>query len=272
MTNDQNLLGKKTDYPQQYHPEILFRVPRATNRESLNIATNQPFVGVDVWNAYELSWLSAKGKPQVAVARFTIPANSPYLVESKSFKLYLNSLNQHRFESQQEVADTLVKDISQAAGAQVELELFSASDASILPNTQLPGVCLDDLDIEISDFKLSPEQLQLSSQEGVTETIHSHLLKSNCAITDQPDWASVVIEYSGKQISHESLLRYLLSFRMHSEFHEHCVERIYMDIQQFCQPETLSVLAMYTRRGGLDINPFRSSEKKTFPCFRINRQ
>jgi len=230
-------LGKPTAYISEYAPELLQGVPRSLGRDEIGVSNEQAPAGVDVWHGYELSWLNAKGKPEVALMRCVVPSTTPNIIESKSFKLYLNSLNQTRFASTEQVT---------VAEGQVSVELLSASDASLLPNTPLPGDCIDSLDIEVSDYELND--------------------------SNQPDWASVVIEYSGKAINRESLLRYLISFRQHNEFHEQCVERIFSDISRHCMPESLSVQALYTRRGGLDICPFRSSSFVVAPAFRVNRQ
>ncbi len=265
-------LGKKSAYSKHYAPELLQPVPRRLNREELGIAEQQPFSGVDVWHAYELSWLNAKGKPMVALARLTVDASSPNIIESKSFKLYLNSLNQTRFESNDAVLAALATDLSKVAGAAFQIELFQPDDLQSLAPSALHSRCIDDLDIELDAYELSPDILHVDAST-TSECLHSHILKSNCLITDQPDWATVIIEYSGPKINRESLLRYLISFREHNEFHEQCVERIFCDIQQRCQPHALSVQALYTRRGGLDINPFRSSDTtENAPLRRINRQ
>ncbi len=269
-------LGKVTDYCSQYSPALLQAVPRSLNRDSLGLtAENIPFNGEDVWYGYELSWLNDKGKPVVAVAEFTFPCTSPNIVESKSFKLYLNSFNQTKFSSWQSVESALIKDLSATAGANAKVKLFSVNNC---PALQIPvenAVCIDDLDIEINQYQLAPELLENALKENaeeVTEHLVCHLLKSNCLITNQPDWASIYITYSGKQICHAALLKYLISFRQHNEFHEQCVERIFCDIQLYCQVESLTVFARYTRRGGLDINPFRSTEKKNAPSLRTLRQ
>lgn len=265
-------LGKESQYPSGYAPELLQAVPRSLNRKELGIAEQQPFTGVDVWHAYELSWLNAKGKPVVALARLIVAASSPNIIESKSLKLYLNSLNQTRFESKEKLLMTLAADLENVAGAGVEIELFEPGDVASLAPDILESTCIDDLDISIETYELTPALLSVDSAL-VEESLHSHLLKSNCLITDQPDWATVIIEYCGKQINRESLLRYLISFRQHNEFHEQCVERIFCDIQARCQPSSLSVQALYTRRGGVDINPFRTSGSElATPLRRVNRQ
>ena len=269
-------LGKTTDYISQYNADLLQGVPRSLNRDSLSIsADNLPFYGEDIWYGYELSWLNSKGKPVVAVAEFRFPCTSANIVESKSFKLYLNSFNQTKFVSWQSVEATLVKDLSAIAQADAQVTLFAVDECPALAIKESKAVCIDELDIEIENFTLEPEILKSEScanTESVSEYLVCHLLKSNCLITNQPDWASVYIEYTGTKICHERLLKYLISFREHNEFHEQCVERIYCDIQRFCQVKELSVFARYTRRGGLDINPFRSSSQVKAPNLRTIRQ
>lgn len=267
-------LGKKTDYRDSYTPELLQAVPRSLNRQELGVEYNPLFYGCDVWHAYELSWLNDKGKPQVALARIIVPAHSPNIVESKSLKLYFNSFNQTKITSQNDLQKMILNDISGVTGSPIKFELIQASEHAVLNSVALPGECIDDLDVEIKSYSPDPGLLSLVGQEGVVnESLHSHLLKSNCLITNQPDWASVVIEYEGKQIDRESMLRYLVGFRQHNEFHEQCVERIFMDISRRCKPKKLSVHAIYTRRGGIDINPFRTTEKEFIvPFNRINRQ
>ncbi|MBX2847774.1 MAG: NADPH-dependent 7-cyano-7-deazaguanine reductase QueF [Acidiferrobacterales bacterium] len=272
-------LGKPTEYRTDYSPDLLQAVPRALNRAELGVVEEQPFCGVDVWHGYELSWLNEKGKPIVALVRCAVPSTSPNIVESKSFKLYLNSYNQSKFIGADKVKQLLQSDLSGVAGAPVKVELFEPDMNKEFNATVLPGKCLDELDIEIDDYDLNPRWLQqslvLSNQKPdvIKETLHSHLLKSNCLITNQPDWASVVIDYHGESIEHESLLRYLISFRMHNEFHEQCVERIFMDLYQAFKLDYLSVQAFYTRRGGLDINPKRSTnENQDWFNLRTNRQ
>jgi len=253
-------LGQATEYRSDYNPSLLQAVPRSLNRKDLAITEDLPFSGGDLWHAYELSWLNERGKPVVALARVFVDAQSPNIIESKSFKLYLNSLNQSRFSSFDEVQKVLVHDLSNVAGWAVEVELIQPDDIHSLPVAALEGHCIDGQDIGIDG-------------QSVSETLHSHLLKSNCLITDQPDWASVVIRYEGPKIDEESLLRYLISFRLHNEFHEQCVERIYTDLMMFCKPDILYVQALYTRRGGLDINPYRTNDKKlTHLSTRVNRQ
>jgi len=268
-------LGKSTDYQSKYSRELLQAVPRSMNREELGCVETQPFFGVDIWHAYELSWLNDKGKPIVMLARCCLTCSTPNIIESKSFKLYLNSFNQSSFSSSSEVKTVLEHDLSNVAGGAVDVELIHADNVSSLAAAALPGQCIDDLDVSIDEYDLNPSLLKLEQgiDEVVSETVHSHLLKSNCLITNQPDWASVVINYTGRQIDHESLLKYLISFRTHNEFHEQCVERIYCDLLKVCEPQELSVQALYTRRGGLDINPFRTSDPNAqAPLRRVNRQ
>lgn len=253
-------LGKTTEYASQYDPSLLQPVPRSLNRNDLNLGDTLPFRGCDIWTLYELSWLNEKGLPQVAVGEVVIPATSPNLIESKSFKLYLNSYNQTRFACWEDVRARLHRDLSACAGEPVQVSVNPLSAYTAQPIVTMQGECIDDQDIEIISYDFDETLLaNATSNENVEETLHSHLLKSNCLITNQPDWGSVEITYRGAKINREALLRYLVSFREHNEFHEQCVERIFTDIRRYCHPEMLTVLARYTRRGGLDINPFRST-------------
>ncbi|AIW13419.1 NADPH-dependent 7-cyano-7-deazaguanine reductase QueF [Vibrio tubiashii] len=253
-------LGQKTEYSNQYDASLLQPVPRSLNRDDLNLGDSLPFQGCDIWTLYELSWLNEKGLPQVAIGEVSIPATSANLIESKSFKLYLNSFNQTRFSSWDQVEQTLIKDLSACAGETVSVTVRSVVDYTDSVVVTMDGDCIDEQDIEITSYDFDRTLIQgAATGEVVEESLHSHLLKSNCLITNQPDWGSVEIQYKGKQIDREALLRYLVSFREHNEFHEQCVERIFTDIMEFCQPESLTVYARYTRRGGLDINPYRSN-------------
>lgn len=267
-------LGQSTEYKDQYDPSLLQPVPRSLNRDDLTLGDELPFTGYDIWTLYELSWLNSKGLPQVAIGEVRLPASSPNLIESKSFKLYLNSFNQTRFDNWQVIADTLQKDLSACAGADVDVTVQPLVDFDEQPIVNFSGECIDDQDIEITDYDFDPSYLEGAAEgEMVTEELHSHLLKSNCLITSQPDWGSVKISYKGKKINREKLLRYLVSFRNHNEFHEQCVERIFTDLMKYCQPELLTVYARYTRRGGLDINPYRTNQGKTpSDNFRLARQ
>ncbi len=251
-------LGKKSSYINTYTPSLLFPLPRQPKRDEIGITGTLPFQGCDLWNGFELSWLNMKGKPMVAVSATSFPCDSPFLVESKSQKLYLNSLNNSRFESMETVRATLESDFSKAAQGPVQVTLYTLNQAPQEIVT-LRGLCLDDLDVECTSFTPDPNLLENEGHLAVEETIHTNLLKSNCLVTGQPDWGSVEISYRGKKIMHESLLKYIVSLRDHNEFHEQCVERIFMDIQRRCSPEWLTVYARYTRRGGLDINPYRTN-------------
>lgn len=267
-------LGKSTDYLDIYDASLLQPVPRSLNRDPLGLhADNLPFHGGDIWTLYELSWLNAKGLPQVAVGHVELGDTSANLVESKSFKLYLNSFNQTRFASREEVRATLERDLRECAQGEVSVALFRLDEMEGQPIAHFHGTCIDEQDIEIASYEFSADHLQgAASGKVVEETLVSHLLKSNCLITHQPDWGSVQIQYRGPKIDREKLLRYLVSFRHHNEFHEQCVERIFSDIQRFCQPESLSVYARYTRRGGLDINPWRSNTDFVPATGRLVRQ
>ncbi|MCK4535383.1 MAG: NADPH-dependent 7-cyano-7-deazaguanine reductase QueF [Desulfuromonadales bacterium] len=267
-------LGKATAYKAEYDPALLCPFPRQFKRDEIGLESQLPFSGQDIWNAYELSWLTPKGKPVVAMGEFRFPCESPNLIESKSFKLYLNSFNQTCCENFASVENLLKEDLGRAAGAPVEVRLFDAEHFSSLQIGRLPGRCIDDQDVEISSYKLNPDLLEGSIDEGrvVEETLHSHLLKSNCLVTSQPDWGSLLVRYRGPKIDEAALLRYLISFRQHNEFHEQCVERIFVDLQRYCQPEQLTVYARYTRRGGLDINPFRSNFESDVENVRLARQ
>ncbi|WP_295996050.1 NADPH-dependent 7-cyano-7-deazaguanine reductase QueF [Rugamonas sp.] len=262
MSNSVDLspLGKTSAYRTDYAPELLFPIARQGKRDELGLSGTLPFFGVDIWNAYEISWLNLRGKPQVAIARITVPADSPNIVESKSFKLYLNSYNQTRLASVDALKALLLQDLSAGFGANVHITLTLPDDFGQLKMGELDGVSLDRLDIDVDSYNPAPELLRANHDEApVEEKLLSHLLKSNCLVTGQPDWASVQIHYAGPQIDQESLLRYLIGFREHNEFHEQCVERIFTDILRQCAPQQLAVYARYTRRGGLDINPWRSN-------------
>ncbi|MCP5161696.1 MAG: NADPH-dependent 7-cyano-7-deazaguanine reductase QueF [Hahellaceae bacterium] len=265
LTN--TLLGKATEYVSTYAPSLLYPIPRALKRDELGIrADNLPFQGEDVWTAYELSWLNSNGKPLVAIAEFRIPCGSPNIIESKSFKLYLNSLNQTKFASHGELINTLRQDLGAAAGAEVGVEVYDVNEALLIDASHREFVCIDGLDVSPVHYVPCPEELFCPAIDArVSESLVSHLLKTNCPVTGQPDWASVVISYRGPVIDHEGLLRYIISFREHQDFHEQCVERIFLDLLQRCQPDELTVYARYTRRGGLDINPYRSTEGARAP-------
>ena len=253
-------LGKDVQYVGQYDASLLFPIDRAEKRAEIGIDTPLPFSGVDIWNAYEFSWLDARGKPKVALIEFRVPVSSPNIIESKSFKLYLNSYMQTRFADTEAMRQQIARDLSQAAGANVSVMLVSISAAASAEIELLDGTLIDDLPIDIETYG-PPNATYLAADLDlmVEETLVSHLLKSNCPVTGQPDWASVQIHYRGPRLDRAGLLRYLISYREHNEFHEQCVERIFMDISHQCSPQRLAVYARYTRRGGLDINPFRAS-------------
>lgn len=260
-------LGRATAYRSDYAPELLFPIPRQQKRDELGLrAEALPFSGEDLWNAYEISWLGPRGKPVVAIGEFRVPASSPCLIESKSLKLYLNSFNQTRFADSASVAQTLARDLSGAAGAPVAVALRDLQSRPQRSYALPEGFCLDAQDIDVSQYAPQPGLLSADPTREVSERLlYSHLLKSNCLVTGQPDWGTVFIRYSGAGIDHEGLLRYVISFREHNEFHEQCVERIFTDILRGCAPRELAVWARYTRRGGLDINPFRSNRAGWMP-------
>ena len=271
-TAHESQLGKASAYADQYAPELLYPIPRSAKRLELGLTDTLPFLGADMWTAFELSWLGPRGKPQLAIAHITVPCESSHIIESKSLKLYLNSYNNTVFADAAAVLTRLRADLTEAAwrGAVVQAsvgvrllvpELFDRE-----PVQELDGLSLDRLDVECRQYTPAPDLLRtLADEPPVTEVLTSRLLKSNCLVTGQPDWGSVQISYSGAPIDQEGLLQYLVSFRNHHEFHEQCVERIFMDIWQRCQPTKLAVYARYTRRGGLDINPFRTSYARALP-------
>ncbi|MBL8300642.1 MAG: NADPH-dependent 7-cyano-7-deazaguanine reductase QueF [Rhodanobacteraceae bacterium] len=259
-------LGKPVVYHDEYDATLLFPIPRAPKRAELGIGDTLPFHGVDVWNAYELSWLDPRGKPVVALAEFRVPAASPNIIESKSFKLYLNTFAQTRLAGIDEVVHRLRRDLSAAAGAEVDVILSSVREFAQQQLCELEGEVIDGLELDIAEYDMPrPDYLQSDASVIADECLVSHLLKSNCPVTGQPDWASVQIRYRGPRIDRAGLLRYLISFRRHSDFHEQCAERIYSDLHSRCAPQSLAVYARYTRRGGLDINPFRSSDAGDVP-------
>ena len=267
-------LGQQTTYAEKYDRTLLQPVPRRLNRDQLNITATQPFtIGADIWTAYEISWLNPKGVPQVAIADVSIDFRSENLIESKSFKLYLNSFNQTTFADFADVQQTLQRDLQDCAQGEVNVRLNSLADYTAQPIVALSGDCIDAQDIEVRDYAFNAALLNhCTGDHLVEETLVSHLLKSNCLITQQPDWGSLQIHYVGKQINREQLLRYIISFRQHNEFHEQCVERIFCDLMQYAKPEKLTVYARYTRRGGLDINPYRSNFEPLPQNVRLARQ
>jgi 7-cyano-7-deazaguanine reductase len=266
-------LGKASAYADRYDPGLLFPLPRAPKRREIGLPGAIPFMGADLWTAYELSWLNPKGKPQVALAHVTVPCETPHIIESKSFKLYLNSFNNSVFDDAQAVQDCLKSDLTEAAwrGSErqgtVGVRLLTPAQFPMEQVRELDGLSLDRLDVECTQYTPAPELLSADHTQAVMEEVLvSDLLKSNCLVTGQPDWGSVRIAYTGAPIDQAGLLRYLVSFRNHNEFHEQCVERIFMDVWTRCKPTKLSVYARYTRRGGLDINPWRTSHPQQPPA------
>ncbi|AOF84043.1 queuine synthase [Hydrogenophaga sp. RAC07] len=272
-TPEQSQLGQASAYVDQYDAGLLFPLPRETKRREIGITGSVPFLGADLWTAFELSWLNPRGKPQVALAHITVPCESTHIVESKSFKLYLNSFNNTAFASADAVRDRIRADVSTAIWHGGPMQ-SSAGVKLLLPEQlerekvqELAGLSIDRLDVECTRYQPAPELLTAAFDEKpVDEILVSHLLKSNCLVTGQPDWGSVQISYSGPQIDQAGLLQYIVSFRNHNEFHEQCVERIYMDVLARCKPTKLAVYARYTRRGGLDINPWRTSHPQSPPA------
>ena len=269
---EDSLLGKATPYIDQYDASLLFPIPRIAKREEIGVPPTLPFLGADLWTAYEVSWLNARGKPQVALAHITVPCETPNIIESKSFKLYFNSFNNTKFADTAEVLARLRVDLAEAAWrgsgktGSVGVRLLSPELFDQEPIHEMDGLNIDRLDVDCTQYTPAPELLTAAFDEKpVDEVLTSHLLKSNCLVTGQPDWGSVQIAYSGPQIDQAGLLQYLVSFRNHNEFHEQCVERIYMDLWRRCKPAKLTVYARYTRRGGLDINPWRTSHPQALP-------
>lgn len=266
-------LGKETLYSDSYDPNLLCPIPRVKARQAVQSSQSLPFIGVDVWTAYELSWLNLDGLPQIAIVEFMVPCDSDSIVESKSFKLYLNSFIQTKFTSMESVHSNLVKDLSAATGAVVEVTLYEISEyQGIQPIGEPQGYCIDRQPLVIDTYIPDATLLTTESDTQVNETLYSHLLKTNCPVTDQPDWASIYIFYKGAKIDQAGLLKYIVSYRQHQDFHEQCVEQIFIDIMSTCSPTELSVYARYMRRGGLDINPFRSTHSLRPPLFRQVRQ
>jgi len=284
-----NPLGKHTEYPCSYQPSLLFPIARLDKRCELGIEGKPPFFGEDIWNAYEISWLSPLGVPQVAIGEFRFPSSSLNIVESKSLKLYLNSFNQSHFSDMSKVEATIQSDLSDLVGSVMLVVLRKLDQAGDHTISELDAQCIDGANVTIDQYDYDSALLKLTDTQSavenakcgaeknieqtiVEENLCSHLLKSNCLITNQPDWASVLIQYKGAKISHRSILKYLVSFRTHNEFHEQCVERIFCDLMERCKPQQLTVYARYTRRGGLDINPWRSNHVKSMGNIRLSRQ
>lgn len=272
MALDQAPLGKSSEYPDRYAPELLFPVPRDDNRRRIGLADGRwPWFGEDLWQAWEISWLRPGGVPAVAWAEFRLPATSPALIESKSLKLYLNSLNQEVYSEEGQVRETIERDLSSVCGAQVAVVLHNVDTTMTAHGRPLSGILIDNEPVTEVGYEYCPEVLK-AGNEVVTEILCSHLLKSNCPVTGQPDWGTLLVEYSGPAIDRSALLQYVVGFRQKQDFHEHCVETVFTDVMQACRPDRLTVSARYTRRGGLDINPWRSTEPGEAPSLRLVRQ
>lgn len=252
-------LGQDTDYPQKYAPQVLCPIARADSRAGLSLVDPLPFTGTDIWNAWELSWLGPSGLPRVATAEIFVPANSPNIIESKSLKLYLGSFAMTTFESVGAVADSITHDLTACAGAPVKVSVWPVSGTEARRPARLAGVCLDDLDVSCSDWEVNAELLQADASVKVHEDLHTHLLRSLCPVTSQPDIGSLQISYRGPKIDRAALLQYVVSFRQHNDFHEACIERMFVDFLQQCGCEELMLHARYQRRGGIDINPIRTN-------------
>ena len=258
-------LGRDTDYPDNYAPELLFPISRSDAREPLGLSGALPFSGVDIWNAWELSWLGGSGQPAVATAEIVVPADSPSIVESKSLKLYLNSFAMSRFSTVLDVTETLNKDLGACVGCEVIVRVLPIVATESREVSRLAGICLDSMSAACTNWNVDAGLLGADGGGMVTEDLHTHALRSLCPVTSQPDTGSLQISYRGPKIDHESLLRYIVSYRQHSDFHEACVERMFLDIMARCSPEKLSIHARYQRRGGIDINPFRSNDPNEQP-------
>jgi len=261
-------LGRRVEMPTAPDTHVLFALPRAQARVEIGLdARALPFTGSDTWNAYELSWLDARGKPRVAIAELRVPADSPNLVESKSLKLYLNGYANTRIDDAVDLRNAIARDLGDAVGAPVETALVEPEDFPAQAIAELPGASLDGQDIEIRDYgPPKPEHLRANARaRQIEDSLTTRLFRSNCPVTGQPDWAAVQVRYIGAPIDRAGLLRYLVSFREHCGFHEACVERIFVDVMARCAPRALSVHARFTRRGGLDINPWRATPGYAMP-------
>ena len=266
-------LGKSIAVVAEYTPGLLCPIPRQDARVELGLsAAELPFTGVDTWNLYELSWLNQQGKPLVAMGRLQVPCDSECLIESKSLKLYLNSFNQSRFASMDAVARTIQDDLSARLGAAVGLKLWLPSEPESQVAASMRGQCLDDIDVAIDSYEPNADYLKVDAGNEVSQQLYTDLFRSLCPVTGQPDWGSISITYRGQPINHEGLLKYLVSFRKHNGFHEQCVEKIFVDIMAQCEPQRLTVYANFLRRGGVDINPFRSNTGEQVPMERLIRQ
>ena len=265
-------LGETTSFPERYAPELLCAIPRADNRARLGLGKELPFDGVDIWNAWELSWLAANSQPRVATAEISIPAGSPAIVESKSLKLYLGSFAMSQYASAADVRELIATDVGEIVGASVDVRLDAVADTDGARSGQMPGESLDLEDVGCDAWEVNAGLLSAETGSMVNEELHSNLLRSLCPVTSQPDSGSVLVRYHGPRIDREGLLRYIVSYRQHQDFHENCVERMFVDIQEHCRPGKLTVYARYQRRGGIDINPFRSNFESSPPNLRLWRQ
>lgn len=264
--------GQSRDTPDTYSPDLLFAISRADSRALLGLADELPFHGVDIWNAWELTWLNEQGRPSIAALEIRVPADSPRLIESKSLKLYLNSFSMSRFATVSDVETRIRRDLGNCVGAQIAVSLASPAASEGGPTDLLPGTCIDALEVECEHWEVRPELLRADARSPVSEQLHSHVLRSLCPVTSQPDTGSILIGYTGPKIDAVSLLQYIVSFRRHSDFHEACIERIFLDLVARCAVEKLSIIACYQRRGGIDINPFRSNFEADPPRLRLWRQ
>ena len=265
------LLGESSPVVDRYAPQVLYPIPRSEGRGQVELKGTPPFFGCDLWHLYELSWLDGEGAPVARVGRLTVPAHSPCMVESKSLKLYLNSLNNTVFGSEEELCAVVCRDLAGVIAAEVTLALCPPDDPLLAGGT-LPGDCLDALSVPVPGAAPEADMLETMGGDSVEQTLYTHVFRSLCPVTGQPDWASLWIRYRGSPLVREALLGYLLAYRNHREFHEQCVERIFVDIHRHFEPELLEVQGLYTRRGGLDINPLRSTRREAQPLPRLDRQ
>jgi len=268
MTNE-TPLGKATAYADRYDPDLLFTIPRAESRVALGLSVDLPFAGCDLWTAWEITWLNPNGVPCIASAEFEVPFDSPCLIESKSLKLYLGSFAMTRVESRSELAGTIAGDLSSSTGSDVQVRLHESKQDTAIHD--FDGICIEEFDTQCDSYAVDASLLRAGNGHA-TETLHSHLLRSLCPVTDQPDLGSVLVKYTGPGIDPVGLLRYIVSYRQHNDFHEACVERMFLDITARCRPEQLTVYARYQRRGGIDINPFRSNFESAPVPGRLPRQ
>ena len=273
LMSKQSPLGVSSGYTDNYDPKLLFAILRSKSRATLGLGSDLPFHGEDIWNAYELTWLDQHGKPRLAMAELRIPANSKAVVESKSLKLYVNSFSGTQFKDSEEVRNLIIKDLSELCSATVEVQLVLSTDSEFGRIGRLPGFCIDSLSVTCEHYEVDPGLLKLQVNAPIVqEELYTNLLRSKCPVTSQPDLGSILITYSGPQIEPSSLLRYIISYRNHEALHETCVENVFLDIMDRCQPDKLSVYARYLRRGGIDINPFRSNFETHVRNVRLSRQ